>query len=292
MRIRALYLFAPTLLIGLFLQNSPVLNQTSAAPPQPGTWLMFAPPEEEIAVQVPGRPIVRDFPIWNQRDNKQEKVLAHYAYDGYGSGLVFVIDSFKAEHPEKLSGENLSVADKQGVFERLFFDGVAAELFRNTVNHRYAPYSKRTLRFTTANHLYIIQLMSLEEFSPGVDQFLSSLKMRKAEDRGTPVEPFAAAVSGPALNRGEVSRGAIVVWKSEPWYTEAGRAHKTTGRVILDLVLADNGYVSDIVTVEGLENGLTESAIEAARNIRFFPAEKDGKPVSQRNRVEYNFNLY
>ena len=291
MRIRALYLFAPTLLIGLFLQNSSVLKQTSAAAPQQETWVMFAPPEEEIAVQIPGPPIVRNFPIPNQRDDKQEKILTHHAYDGYGSGLVFVIDSFKAEHPEKLS-EHLSMVDKQDVFERLFFDGVAAELFRNTVNHRYAPYSNRTLRFMTSNHLYVIHLMSLDESSPAVDQVLSSLKVRKPEDRGTPVEPYSASVSGPVLNYNEVTRRAIVVWKREPRYTDEGRAHKTTGRVVLDLVFAYNGYVSDITTVEGLENGLTESAIEAARSIHFFPAQKDGKPVSQRNRVEYNFNLY
>lgn len=32
--------------------------------------------------------------------------------------------------------------------------------------------------------------------------------------------------------------------------------------------------------------------MEAARNIKFIPATKDGKPVSMSMQLEYNFNLY
>ncbi|MDX6695309.1 MAG: hypothetical protein QOF02_3861, partial [Blastocatellia bacterium] len=38
--------------------------------------------------------------------------------------------------------------------------------------------------------------------------------------------------------------------------------------------------------------GLTEKAIAAARQIRFSPAMKDGRAVSQFVQIEYNFNLY
>jgi len=50
--------------------------------------------------------------------------------------------------------------------------------------------------------------------------------------------------------------------------------------------------VTNITATKELKDGLTEAAITAARNIRFFPAEKDGKPVSQWLMLEYNFNLY
>jgi TonB family protein len=293
MRIRTLGRLISLVLFGLLLPASPALKETTAAALQSEGWVSFAPPEEEIAIQIPALPIVRNFPISNQRERKpEEKVLAHHAYNGYGSGLVYVIDSFKAEHPEKLSAEKLGLADKQGVFERLFFDGVEAQLFRNTVNHRYAPYSKRTVRFVTDNHLYLIQLMSLEEFSPAVDQFLSSIKLRKSADQSVAIEDYKNTAGGPVFNSNELTRRAIIVWKSEPWYTQLARERMTKGTVILDVVLGENGYVSQVAVVQGLDNGLTEAAIEAARNIRFFPAEKDGKPVSQRNRLEYSFNVY
>jgi hypothetical protein len=38
--------------------------------------------------------------------------------------------------------------------------------------------------------------------------------------------------------------------------------------------------------------GLTKKSIEAARNITFIPATKDGKNVSMWMQLEYNFNLY
>jgi hypothetical protein len=44
--------------------------------------------------------------------------------------------------------------------------------------------------------------------------------------------------------------------------------------------------------VSGLPYGLTEKAIAAARQIRFQPAMKDGRAVSQFIQIEYNFNLY
>jgi len=41
-----------------------------------------------------------------------------------------------------------------------------------------------------------------------------------------------------------------------------------------------------------LPDGLTEKAIAAARSIRFQPAQKDGRPVSQYAVIEYSFNIY
>jgi outer membrane biosynthesis protein TonB len=44
--------------------------------------------------------------------------------------------------------------------------------------------------------------------------------------------------------------------------------------------------------MQALPYGLTTRAVRAARQIRFTPAEKDGKPVSMYIQLEYNFNLY
>jgi hypothetical protein len=50
--------------------------------------------------------------------------------------------------------------------------------------------------------------------------------------------------------------------------------------------------VQGISVVKGLPDGLTERAISAAKQIRFTPAEKDGRTVSQYVTLEYNFNIY
>ena len=58
------------------------------------------------------------------------------------------------------------------------------------------------------------------------------------------------------------------------------------------MVLAADGTVQDIVPMTTLPDGLSEQAVEAARNIEFTPAAKDGRAVSQYMIIEYNFNIY
>jgi len=53
--------------------------------------------------------------------------------------------------------------------------------------------------------------------------------------------------------------------------------------------LSSSGRVTNIRAVGRLPDGLTENAIEAARQIRFVPAVKDGRFVSMRMELQYNF---
>jgi hypothetical protein len=53
-----------------------------------------------------------------------------------------------------------------------------------------------------------------------------------------------------------------------------------------------NAPVAKIRVVSGLPFGLTERAYAAARQIKFIPAVRDGRFVSMRIQLEYNFNLY
>lgn len=90
----------------------------------------------------------------------------------------------------------------------------------------------------------------------------------------------------------EVTTKARILSKPTPEYTEDARKNQVTGTVVLQMVLSSSGGVTQIRTVTGLPFGLTEKAISAARRIQFTPATKEGRPVSQYIRVEYNFNIY
>ena len=90
----------------------------------------------------------------------------------------------------------------------------------------------------------------------------------------------------------EVSSKARILSRPEPQYTEEARKNQVSGTVVLRAVFSASGQVTNIRTVSGLPNGLTERAMAAARQIRFAPATKDGRPVSQYIQIEYNFNLY
>jgi TonB family protein len=90
----------------------------------------------------------------------------------------------------------------------------------------------------------------------------------------------------------DVTSKARLISKPEPQYTEDARKNQITGTVVLKVVFASNGSVTNIRTVSGLPYGLTEKAIAAARQIKFVPATKDGHQVSMWMQLEYNFNLY
>lgn len=90
----------------------------------------------------------------------------------------------------------------------------------------------------------------------------------------------------------DVTSKAKVLSKPEPQYTEEARKNQVTGTVVLRAVFTSGGQVTGIKAVSGLPYGLTERAIAAARQIKFVPATKDGRPVSMYIQLEYNFNLY
>jgi TonB family protein len=90
----------------------------------------------------------------------------------------------------------------------------------------------------------------------------------------------------------EVTQKARIISKPEAQYTEEARKNQVTGTVVLRAVLGSGGQVTGIRAVSGLPNGLTEKAISAAHLIKFTPAMKDGRPVSQYIQIEYSFNLY
>jgi TonB family protein len=90
----------------------------------------------------------------------------------------------------------------------------------------------------------------------------------------------------------EVEQRARLLHKPEPQYTEEARRNQITGTVMLRVVFSSAGEVVQIRAVRTLPFGLTERAIAAARQIKFAPAIKGGRPVSVFMQLEYNFNLY
>lgn len=83
-----------------------------------------------------------------------------------------------------------------------------------------------------------------------------------------------------------------ILYKERASYTENARQQRIQGTVVLSVIFSADGQLRDIRTVRGLPEGLTESAIAAARRIRFNPAVRNGQPVSVRSVLEFNFTLY
>lgn len=87
----------------------------------------------------------------------------------------------------------------------------------------------------------------------------------------------------------EVSFRPKISSKPSPDFSAEALAHTVRGRVVLSAVLCRTGKVTDVQVIESLPFGMTEKVIKAARQIKFEPAEKDGRRVSEVIRLEYNF---
>jgi len=80
--------------------------------------------------------------------------------------------------------------------------------------------------------------------------------------------------------------------KKEPAYTEAARKAKLAGTVLLYIEVEPDGTAGpNIRVMRSLDPGLDEQAIEAVRQWKFRPGQKDGMPVTVQATIEVNFRL-
>jgi TonB family protein len=89
----------------------------------------------------------------------------------------------------------------------------------------------------------------------------------------------------------EVDVKAEVTAKPEPAYTREARRAGVQGVVVLKVLLLGDGKLDRVRVIRRLPYGLTENAIRAACEIKFKPAMKAGKQVSQWVTLEYVFRL-
>ena len=75
-------------------------------------------------------------------------------------------------------------------------------------------------------------------------------------------------------------------------YTEAARQARVTGNGGNSRGLYRYRANPILNCAERTAAGLTERSMEAAKNLKFIPAMKDGKYVNMYIQLEYNFNLY
>lgn len=94
------------------------------------------------------------------------------------------------------------------------------------------------------------------------------------------------------FRQNEVTKRAAITYKPAPGFTEWARRFNVAGVVRLRAILHSSGAVEGVAVVKPLPHGLTRKSIDAARQIRFEPAQKDGRAVSQYVVLEYNFNIY
>jgi TonB family protein len=93
-------------------------------------------------------------------------------------------------------------------------------------------------------------------------------------------------------NKTKYSRPLFTVRKPRANYTDIARQNNISGKVKLLVVFRADGQIGDITVIQKLDGGLSEEAAEAARKIKFLPAQLNGKSVDITKTVEYSFTIY
>ncbi len=80
--------------------------------------------------------------------------------------------------------------------------------------------------------------------------------------------------------------------KRFPRYTTAARNNNVEGNIKLAVEFLSDGKIGVIFPINELSDGLTDSAVEAAKGLKFTPAVKNGKAVTVVKLIEYSFTIY
>lgn len=105
----------------------------------------------------------------------------------------------------------------------------------------------------------------------------------------SPGGPVATPTPDSPVDVGNLAVRAINL--IQPEYTDEAKKARTTGEVKLALEIDENGKVVSVTRLTVLANGLTERAIEAARQSTFRPAARNGKPARGMGTITYNFKM-
>jgi len=84
---------------------------------------------------------------------------------------------------------------------------------------------------------------------------------------------------------------AEILSKPVPTYTEEARKLRIEGEVLLEVTFEASGRLHVVRVVRGLGHGLDEAAIQAAEQIHFRPALRDGQPADSNAVLHIIFQL-
>lgn len=105
------------------------------------------------------------------------------------------------------------------------------------------------------------------------------------------VPPAAKPVERLAVASAAVFQPVEVFSKPTPVYTEEARNLGVQGEVELSVVFQASGAIKVVGVVRSLGHGLDQAAEQAALQIRFKPAQRDGKPVDFPATLRIQFRL-
>ena len=158
--------------------------------------------------------------------------------------------------------------------------------------------------FRSRKALFAITAVTADENNAISTAFLRSVRLGSGENVEYPNHPAGSdkvntsrsaelIVEIPPIRdeeplQGTPDREAVLIIRPRP---HQSRPRGISGEVVLRALLSATGTVSKVEVISGPKS-LREVSIQAASNVKFIPAEKDGKLVSVWKKFSYSFSSY
>jgi TonB family protein len=121
---------------------------------------------------------------------------------------------------------------------------------------------------------------------------------RVAENGQVRTGAFADSLANPMQSSRKTSQASTpvvtrveILFKPKPVYTAEARSLRLEGQVSLEVVFLSTGSIRVVRVVRGLGHGLDEAAQQAALQVRFRPATRDGVAVDTNATINITFEL-
>ncbi len=260
------------------------------------SWESFTVKDRDFSVSLPAVPAMSAYD--RDEDTTYSKINLRNLIAVYSEGTVYAIYIYDRHLSLDDVPKHFSIPE--GALKRdIKVAGIRGKEYGRVDGNN------RNQFFVAGSYIYQFATQSARREGPdaNVARFFGSIKFEKArtgreilEGPGEVPPTYSLGAETTSAERvfsgRQVTTKVVVVTKPVPSYTELARKNAVTGTVVLRAVFTSAGAVNNVHAVVGLPNGLTEKAMKAARQIKFIPAIKDGKFVSQHIQLEYNFNLY
>jgi protein TonB len=105
----------------------------------------------------------------------------------------------------------------------------------------------------------------------------------------SPVSDHPDSASGAdALGSGNISI-ALVKYFPRPAPDLSTMSPGTKGDVVVDITIDENGKISDLKLVKGIEHTIDETVIATIRQWTFNPANRDGHPIASEQELHFHY---
>jgi len=247
-------------------------------------WSRYTVKDEEFSVLLPTLPAMTTTKALRSSDQERQ---TQRQLETSLEGVLYTIDVYQNPKPRQSLDQFIAARS-----EDLKYDPASERAFTvdGFFGKEYATNNLIVRFVATETRLYRFMVRGPGVEKPAAKEFLASIKLGKnpegievSDGPGTPLE----SASEDRIYAGkEVDKKArILKYPAPDLSTDASK--RASGTVILRVVFAKTGRVENITVIRGLPNGLTEKCIEAAKQIKFTPATKDGHPVSMWMQLEF-----